>query len=120
MALTEIFFDFVFLHLTESKYYIELSYVAICCKNGFFHSLWQEKGESVCGRVIRSNMRLPYTALQAADRLFSWELREHAIDRLFSQFSSFISLPVALSDCLGRKPANLERWGVATAWTATL
>ena len=91
-------------------------------KTGFFTLSGRKKltGESVCGRVIRSNMRLPYTALQAADRLFSWELREHAIDRLFSQFSSFISLPVALSDCLGRKPANLERWGVATAWTATL
>ena len=117
MALMEIFFDFVFLHLTESKYYIEL---IICCKNGFFHSPWQELGESVRGRVIRSNMRLPYMALQAANWLFSRELREHAIDRLLSQFSSFVSLSVALSDCLGRKPANLEQWGVATAWTATV
>ena len=91
-------------------------------KTGFFTLSGRKKltGESVCGSVIRSNMRLTYTALQAADRLFSWELREHAIDRLFSQFSSFISLPVALSYCLGRKPANLERWGVAMAWTATL
>ena len=77
-------------------------------------------GESVCGRVIRSNMRLPYTALQAADRLFSRELGEHAIDCIFSQFSSFVSLPVALSGCLGRKPANVKRWGVATAWTAAV
>ena len=86
-------------------------------KTGFFTLSGRKKltGESVCGRVIRSNMRLPYTALQAADRLFFRELREHAIDRLFPQFSSFVSLPVALPDCLGRKPANVERWGVATA-----
>ena len=77
-------------------------------------------GKSVLGLVIRSNMRLPYTALQADDRLFSRELLERAIDRLFSKFSSFVSLSVAPSDCLGRKPANLERWGVATAWTATV
>ena len=91
-------------------------------KTGFFTLFGRKKlnGESVLGRVIRSNMRLPYTALQAADRLFSRELQEHAIDCLFSQFSSFVSLSVALSDCLGRKPANLERWGVATAWTATV
>ena len=91
-------------------------------KTDFFPlSGWKKlTGESVWGRVIRSNMRLPYMALQAADRLFSRELREHAIDRLFSQFSSFVSLSVALSDCLGRKPANLERWGVATAWAAAV
>ena len=74
-------------------------------------------GESVCGRVIRSNMRLPYTAHQAADPLFS---QEHAIDRLFSRFSSFVLLCVVLCDCLERQTANLERWGVATAWTTTL
>ena len=91
-------------------------------KTGFFTLSGRKKltGESVCGSVIRSNMRLPYTVLQAADRLFSRERREHAIDRFFFQFPSFVSLPVALSDCLGRKPANLEQWGVATAWTATL
>ena len=91
-------------------------------KTGFFTLSGRKKltGESVCGRVIQSNMQLPYTALQAADRLFSRELHEHAIDLLFSQFSSFVSLPVALSDCLGRKPANVERWGVATAWTAAV
>ena len=42
--------------------------------------------ESVRGRVIRSNMRLAYTAHQAADPLFSRELEQHAIDRLFSRF----------------------------------
>ena len=36
-------------------------------------------GESVRGRVIWSNMRLPYTALQAADRFFSREFRKHTI-----------------------------------------
>ena len=79
-------------------------------KTGFFNLSDRKKltGKSVCGRVIRSNIRLPYTALQAADRLFSRELCEHAIDFLFSQFSSFVSLPVALSDCLGQKPANVE------------
>ena len=77
-------------------------------------------GESVCERIIRSNMRLTYTAHQAADPLFSRELKEHAIDRLFSRFSSFELLCVALCDCLGRQTANLERWGVASAWTTTL
>ena len=57
-------------------------------------------GESVCGRVIQSNMRLPYTAHQAADPLFSREFQEHAIDRLFSRFSSFVLLCVVLCDCL--------------------
>ena len=72
------------------------------------------------GRDIRSNMRLAYTAHQAADPLFSSEIEQHAIDRLFSRFSSFVLLCVALCDCLGRETANLEPWGVATAWTATL
>ena len=91
-------------------------------ETGFFTLSGRKKltRESVGGSVIRSNMRLPYTALQAADQLFSRERREHAIDRLFSQLPSFVSLPVAPSDCLGRKPANIEQWGVATAWTATL
>ena len=72
------------------------------------------------GRVIRSNMWLAYTAHQVADPLFSRELEQHAIDRLFSRFSSFVLLCVALCDCLGRETAILEPWGVATAWTATL
>ena len=91
-------------------------------KTGLFTLSGRKKltREFVCRRVIQSNMQLPYMVLQAADRLFSRELREHAIDCLFSQLSSFVSLPIALSDCLGRKPANLEQWGVATAWTVTL
>ena len=65
-------------------------------------------------------MRLAYTAHQAADPFFSRELEQHAIDRLFSGFSSVVLLCVALCDCLGRQTANLEQWSVATAWTATL
>ena len=65
-------------------------------------------------------MGRPYRAHQAADPLFSRECREHALDHLFSLFSFFLSLSVALSDYLVLKTANLERWGVATAWTATL
>ena len=48
--------------------------------------------ESVRRHIIRSNMRLAYTAHQAADPLFSRELEQHARDRLFSQFSSCIVL----------------------------
>ena len=49
----------------------------------------------------RSNMRLSYTTHQASDPLFSLERRERALDDLFSLFSSFLSLSVALSDYLG-------------------
>ena len=74
----------------------------------------------MCGHVIRSNMQLPYTAHQIADPLFFRKLEEHAIDPLFSWFSSFVLPCVAFCDCLGRQTANLERWSMATAWTTTL
>ena len=97
------FLDFAFLHLMDSKQYIEPSHIVFCCKKGFFLALGQQEadGESVRGRVIQSNMRLSYTRHHAADPLFSLERRERALYHLFSLFSSFLSLSVALSDYLG-------------------
>ena len=60
----------------------------------FFSLSGSEKltGESVRGCVIRTNMRLAYTAHQAADPLSSRELEQHAIDRLFEFLPLYCSV----------------------------
>ena len=78
-------------------------------KTTFFSLYGSEKlnGESVRGRIMRRNMRLAYTAHQAAGAPFSREIQDPAARSL----SSFRNSPLFPSEGHGRRTACLELRG---------